>query len=1006
MGLKKGWETGTYLFSCIPPGKERRVAREAFRSLMYGAHPSEWTDITVSRANGETVFLEWRPVPFSDRIGRVSGLLATASEMDRDPKNHSLRDSKDNLRSLVEDAPISIWEEDYSEVKDRLNHLKEEGVEDFDSYFDSHPDELKTCARLVRVVNLNASARASMGISESDPSPELDTAFSKETYSIFKDQLLAMVRGETRFSGESISTAGEGTPRHYMINWTVMPGHEKDYSRVFITGSEITDVKHAEAALRQSEDKFALAFRASPDALCITSMADDHFIEVNDSFLHIMGYDRDEVIGSTFRNLNFWANSNEFLEFSRRMRVEGGVRDFRARFLRRNGESIIMAISSEPIVLEGRACLLSIARDVSQLESARQALKDSEEKYRHLVENNPSMITHTTPSGEILFINRAFPGFSIDQMIGANIFDFLQDEFHEHIRAVFEQVAKKGVTSGFEAAIEDPTGDAVWLKTFISPIYHEKSLDSLLLVSHDKTEARKIESALRESEKEYRTLVEAATDAIFIVQDNVIRFCNSSLLKISGYPMEEVMGKPFLRFVSTKDRERITQIHQMRQQGKEMPRRYEAAVVSRGGALVNVEINVADYSFQGRPAYLIIMRDITERHELEARMRQAQKIEVVGQLAGGVAHDFNNLLTVISGYSQMIQADQNLDETLRQRVELIRRAGDRAQSLTNQLLAFSRKQIAQPESMDLNHVIRESIHMLSSLIPEDIRIVLNLEAKLPNIIADPHQIEQVLINLVVNARDAIEEKGDAHEEPRIEIATGTVYLDGKYVASHPDATSGPAVAWSVSDTGTGMERKVRTRIFEPFYTTKEMGRGTGLGLSSVYGIVKQNRADITLSSIPGEGSTFRIFWPMGIHSGSRSSGVHEPRYVGGNETILLVEEDHEFRHFLTQELHRMGYNVLEVDNGREALQVIEDSSRSIDLMIMDLDVAGTTSRGLVAEARERRAALPIICSAGYCDDLAIHPGPAGEGIILFRKPCLMSDLALLIRSGIEGEPDE
>lgn len=348
-----------------------------------------------------------------------------AESPERLSKSPSRANDQASLQSLFAEAPIPIWEEDYSRVKKRLDKLQAEGVTDFPSYFRQHPEELTRLARMVKVLRLNRAARVSAGIPDDPDPPNLEAVFSPETYPVFQQQIMAMLKRETRYSGNSVTTAGDGRRRHYMLQWMVAPGHEDDYSRVTVTAIDVTGAKETEAALRQSEFKFASAFRSSPDALMISSMVDGRYIDVNDSFLRISGYTRDEVIGN--RNLveKIWEDPREYKDLLARLRREGGVKDFSVRFITRTGERVCISLSCEPLMLEKEPCLLSIARDVTQLEKARLALTESEEKYRRLF----------TSINEAIFVHpleqEGFARFTEVNDVACERYGYSRDEFRK-----------------------------------------------------------------------------------------------------------------------------------------------------------------------------------------------------------------------------------------------------------------------------------------------------------------------------------------------------------------------------------------------------------------------------------------------------------------------------------------------------------------------------------------------------------------------------------------------
>jgi signal transduction histidine kinase len=399
------------------------------------------------------------------------------------------------------------------------------------------------------------------------------------------------------------------------------------------------------------------------------------------------------------------------------------------------------------------------------------------------------------------------------------------------------------------------------------------------------------------------------------------------------------------------------------------------------------------------------IQDVTERKRaeeekalLQEQLRQSQKMEAIGKLAGGVAHDFNNLLTVIQGYSELILKGLNPDNRLCQDVREILNASERASSLTRQLLAFSRKQVLQPKVLDLNLHVSNMDKMLRRMIGEDIELVTLLAKDLGRIKADPGQIEQVILNLAVNAKDAMLSGG------KLTIQTANVELDENYARSHIIVTPGNYVILSVSDTGVGMTPEIKERIFEPFFTTKEKGKGTGLGLSTVYGIVQQSGGNIWVYSEPGLGTTFKIYLPR-IEEGTESlrPAAVSTKPLGGSETILLVEDEEMVRKLACTVLEKNGYRVLEAPNGEEALRIAQEhSAKQIHLMITDVVMPRMSGRELADCLESVRPEMKVLYMSGYTDDAIIHHGVLDPGIAYIQKPFAPDVLALKVREVLDG----
>ncbi|RJP34179.1 MAG: response regulator [Candidatus Omnitrophota bacterium] len=376
-------------------------------------------------------------------------------------------------------------------------------------------------------------------------------------------------------------------------------------------------------------------------------------------------------------------------------------------------------------------------------------------------------------------------------------------------------------------------------------------------------------------------------------------------------------------------------------------------------------------------------RDVTEMKRLEEQIRQSQKMEAIGRLAGGVAHDFNNLLMAIIGYSELILSHLDRNSSIYGEMEEIKKAGDRAATLTRQLLAFSRKQVLQPEYVKLNDLIFNMDRMIRRLIGEDIELITIPDPRLGIVKVDPGQVEQVIMNLVVNARDAMPHGGN------ITIESGNVVLDAAYAQDHLDVKSGPYVMLAVSDTGIGMDKEIQKRIFDPFFTTKELGKGTGLGLSTVYGIVKQSGGHIYLYSEPHQGTTFKIYFPCVEEKEAGRLGKPDSlnaNVLRGTETILLVEDEKVVRTLILRTLKRCGYTVIEASYGSEALQLFERTQAPIQLLITDVIMPKMSGRELAKQLTALKPELKVLYMSGYTDNAIVHHGILDEGIDFIQKP--------------------
>ncbi|MGH9676124.1 MAG: ATP-binding protein, partial [Candidatus Acidiferrum sp.] len=401
----------------------------------------------------------------------------------------------------------------------------------------------------------------------------------------------------------------------------------------------------------------------------------------------------------------------------------------------------------------------------------------------------------------------------------------------------------------------------------------------------------------------------------------------------------------------------------------------------KDGQKIDVEIISHEFEHGGRRVRLVVARDITERHQLEEQLRQAQKMEAIGRLAGGVAHDFNNLLMVIKGHTELLMATPSSSDQTSRKIAQIDRAADRAASLTRQLLAFSRMQVLQPRAMNLNSVVEDMGKLIPRLIGENIELVTRTAADLGTIRADASQMEQVIMNLAVNARDAMPGGG------KFSIETSNAELDRSYGLSHPIVQPGRYVLLAVTDTGTGMDPETQAHIFEPFFTTKEQGKGTGLGLATVYGVVKQSGGFIWVYSEVGKGTCFKIYLPR-VDQLAENAGAQLPfaEAPHGSETVLLAEDEQDVREVAREFLESGGYKVLEARNGADAMRLMAEHKGNIDLLVTDMVMPGMTGQELAARLQQQRPGLSVIYMSGYSEHAAAEAAQSDASVRLLTKP--------------------
>jgi two-component system cell cycle sensor histidine kinase/response regulator CckA len=516
-------------------------------------------------------------------------------------------------------------------------------------------------------------------------------------------------------------------------------------------------------------------------------------------------------------------------------------------------------------------------------------------------------------------------------------------------------------------------------------------------LKEDLRERERIDTALEQSEARYRSLFEHSCAGVFRgTLDGRLIDCNEPYVQIFGATRDELLAWPAHDYYVGGQAERDAWLATFLKTRQQIDA--EVCYQRKDGKLVWVLQNLLIIKDEhGEEVIQGTLLDITERRGLEEKLRQSQKMEAIGQLAGGIAHDFNNLLTVMQGYTRLLMDRLQNDEDSHHQVRKIEDAAERAASLTRQLLAFSRKQVLQPKVVSLNALVGNLDNLLRRLIGEDVELQSMTESDLGLVKADMAQLEQVLMNLVVNARDAMPKGG------RLTIETKNVELDEDYSVKHPTVRPGDYVMLAVSDTGEGMSEETQARIFEPFFTTKEMGRGTGLGLSMVYGIVKQSGGHIWVYSELGHGTTFKIYLPRTAEAAERAAAAAPAAAtVRGSETILLAEDDYQLRELARTILAGYGYTVLVTRNAQEARQICEQRASSIHMLLTDVVMPGISGRELAQTLLARNPAAKVLFMSGYTENAIVHHGVLDNGTFFLQKPFMPAILANKVREVLDA----
>jgi PAS domain S-box-containing protein len=652
--------------------------------------------------------------------------------------------------------------------------------------------------------------------------------------------------------------------------------------------------------------------------------------------------------------------------------------------------------------------IMGISRDISARKRAEAELTAQRERFRRIIESSTAGYFRIGLDGRYQAVNQAWLAMhgcaDESEAIGHHYSEFQVEADLAGAEAVVAAVFAGGSGQGeFSRRCKD--GSTGYHTYSVSPVLDGAELAGIEGFLIDTTARRSAEVARRQVESRYAALFNHMAEGVAlheILFDGEGRPANYRILDVNPR-YEEILGRRASDVIGRLATEAYG--------ASEPPylAEYNAACSSGNGSIFETYFPPVEKHFSiavaplDRTRFATIFTDITtrkradeDRARLEEQLRQAQKMESIGRLAGGIAHDFNNLLTVINGYADMLLAGGALAEGHRTALGNIAQAGRRAASLTAQLLAFSRRQIIQPRPTNLNQVVTEAGELLRRLISENIELKLALAPDLGLILADPGQLHQVLMNLVLNARDAMVDGGE------LLIETANVFLDDSYAAKHVEVTPGPAVMLAVTDTGHGMDGQTLARVFEPFFSTKGPGSGTGLGLATVYGIVRQNGGWIWAYSEPGRGSTFKIYLPR--RQGALS--IPEPALVvnekGGSETVLLVEDQEEVRKFASLALRSFGYRVLEADNGLTAIDLAREHDGAIDLLLTDVVMPGIGGRELAERLRNERPGIKVLFTTGYTENVIVQQGVLKAGFRYLAKPFTLNTLSAKVRETLDS----
>lgn len=795
-------------------------------------------------------------------------------------------------------------------------------------------------------------------------------------------------------------------------NWvhaTLFAEHGSDgrITAVVVTAREAIEDQRMMAPLTTDKSVLRGIFQTLPIAVSLT--VNRVLVVVNDMMCELIACGEQELLGRNTKD--FYLSEEEYEAAGRTLYTpvfQGRIGTVESRLRNMKGE-VFDVILSAALLRAGDPTAGAVVtfQDITSRKRAEESLRASEAMWRSVLKAAPIGIVFIRDR-KIVSINDAMStmvGYTEQELIGhsTRILYGSDEEFEEIGYRLYTLAPEQG--GGHIDSVQiRKDGTKIDVRLYAAMRQPGDPSAGYVILGVNVTAQKRAEENLKASESRLRSVISAAPIGIAFCSNQTILSVNDAMCHMLGYAEEELVGKRTrLLYASDEECEEVARrfYEQIPQQGLAI---VEAKHVQKNGTLIDVCLHAAGLRIEDpRSGLVVLLQDITEQKRaeqnqkrLEAQLQQAMKMEAVGRLAGGVAHDFNNLLTTIIGNVELARSENGVTESVMQYLQEILTAGKSAASLTRQLLAFSRKQIIEPKRLNLNSLVNNLAGILGRLIGENITLEISVSDDLSPVKVDPGQFEQVLINLAVNARDAMPDGG------RLSIATENVALDAAFCVQRPDMQPGHFVLVSVRDSGHGMEPEVKEHLFEPFFTTKAMGKGTGLGLATIFGVVKQAGGHLEVESEPGKGSVFTIYLPRCETPPDTSLGE---RYAGkpprGTETILVVEDEPSVLGIAKRLLEFAGYRVLCASNGKEALALFEESRERIDLMMTDVVMPGMNGRELMEQLRSTHPDLRVLFASGYTDDINVLRGVRELNMDFIAKPYSASALAKKVREVLD-----